>query len=109
MSPSATGVVIRSRDAFILYPDCIVYASLLCFVTLLSLSVRETKRLFDTEFDRCFFSPPLSFVAVVADVVLCCDLVVCFCGVFVLGVRRRKWKVQKLQCCSCGGVCFSGF
>ncbi len=86
--------------------------TLLCSaLTLLSLSVRETKRLFETEFEHCFFFPSFFFGGC-GDVVLCCDLVVCFCGVFVLSVRRkrrRKWKVQKLQCCSCGGVCFLAF
>jgi hypothetical protein len=75
--------------------------------------VRETKRLFETEFDHCFFSfSPFSFFAVVADEVLCCDQVPYFREVFILGGRknkRRKWKVQKLQRCSCGGVYFFGF
>ncbi len=97
LSPSATGVVIRSRDAFILYPDLNAYPSLLRFWWLCRLCLWEKQRDFSRQnLIIVFCFSPLSFLAVVADVGLCCDPVLCFSGVFVLGVRRnrrRKWKV----------------
>jgi hypothetical protein len=89
--------------------------TLLCSALwLCRLCLREKQRDFSRQnLITIFFSfSPLLFLAVVADVVLCCDVVLCFYGVCILRVRknrRRKWKVQKLQCCSCGGVRFFGF